>query len=265
MKFLILLIVATAALSFGCGKSKPEKNLPITDRLELYKTADLSTVPRCDSATFWTHAGAVGVKFDISTIEKVPGRIERHTNSCYPEGSRTSSSREMYIGWLHYIWTTKDFAALKRIKEYGNSNGWIFGEGPRDFVDMSPLIPIIYLMVNKMNLTEGNNLTFDDTLSGFKGHVLASYLWLWGRVNGQIGPLGMSTLRSLEAANPDDPMYQALLHRFTDGDFSLAKTILDNKDIFPEDRAPETKASFGWGSCPDWLYYLITDGIIRGI
>lgn len=261
MKYLACIMIL---LMLGCGKSKPDKGLPIGDRLELYKTANLSDVPRCDSATFWTHAGAVGVKFDISTIEKTPGRIERHTEPCYPEGSQASSSREMYIGWLHYIWTTKDFAALKRLKEYGNSHGWVFGEGPHDLIDMSPLIPIVLLMENNMTLIENTNLTFDDTLSGFKGHVLASYLWLWGRVNGQIGPAGMSILRSLEDANPSDPMYQALLHRFTDGDFSKAKAILDNKNVFPDDRIPDTKASFGWGSCPDWLYFLITDGIIRG-
>lgn len=270
--FGLLILLAFAILAYflsSCGKSHPKEDEPITSKLELYRTADMSMVTPCDSGTFWTHAAAVGVHKElVAVLEQTPGRIERFKEPCYPNESKSEASREMYIGWLHFIWSSRDSPALKRLIAYGDSHGWIFGEGPSDLVDMTPLRVIIYLMDRKMNLTLAADASDEDlnkTLAGFKGHVLASYLWLWGRVNNQIGPLGMSTIRSLVDASPGNPMYQALLHRFTDGDQTVASGILNNEENFPSNEIPKGMANFGWGSCPDWLMYLIVDGIIRGI
>ena len=259
-----LIYILPLFLLISCGKSHTSTPATPDDRVTLYSTSDEKDVAHCDSATFWTHAAALGVHPEyVDMLEQTPGRIERYLTPCYPDQSASEASREMYIGWLHFIWSTRDSAALERIFLYGEAHGWIFGQGPKDLVDMSPLIPIMEVMRGRISL-----ISLDDRLSAsinsFRGHVLASYLWLWGRVTGEMGPLGLASLKTFVDNSPGDPMYQALYHRFTDGNYSSANNALSNTATFPEDRVPTSVGTFNWASCPDWEYYLMVNGIITG-
>lgn len=261
----IALIIAFVLVA--CSKSKTDDDSPAsnTQIAENYRIhGSLYDIPRCDNATFQLHAASVG-KQDVTPadFEAYPnGHLRRDKSPCYPNESDTSGSVEMYIGWLHWIWTNKNAdQALDRLIAYGENHGWDVGDG--DSVNISQLVPMIYLMKSKLkgaSLTESN---LGDTLSGFRGHILASYLWLWLRVEGKIGPAGKEAIHQLYEASSGDPMYIALWQRVNNGDFSDVYSIMDDRSIFPEQPNHET-AAFGWGSCPDWLYFLMVDGIIRG-
>ena len=278
MKWILAFVLA---LGFSCGHKDmgddKDSTAVLKEKADLYSHGDIFQVERCDRATFFTHYASLGFPIDISNFEKTPGRLERDAAPCYPEFSKSEASREIYIGWLHMIWTTKDVKALDRLIAYGEAHSWVMGEGPEDLVNISPLAPMIYLMKSKMgnavgiaSVKETNAsvaFTSDDTdtiLSGFKGHVLASYLWLAVQVQGKLGPVGLAALKTLADASPGNPMYQALNHRFTDGKQSIASAVLLNTKLFPEDKIPQGSGSLGWGSCPDFLYWLITYQIMLG-
>lgn len=252
----------------SCSKSKTD-DLPSLDNTQIAETyraeGSLADIPRCDGATFLTHAKTVGVQnIDINVLENPPGRINRDVKPCFPNDSASEASREMVIGWLHWIWTeqNKDLA-LDRLIAFGEQNEWVMGQGPSDLVDMKPLAPMAYLMRQKLTGQSLGGVDIDSTLSGFKGHVLGSYLWLAMRVQGNMGPTGKEGVHQLYQANPADPMYTALWHRITDGNQTETYDILSNRNTFPNNPTHET-GMFGWGSCPDWLYFLIVDGIVRG-
>ena len=259
-----LILLLLIFLLLACGGTSKTSDVQTSDsRAALYLMSKDVGIPSCDFATFATIAASLGVSPEaISGLIKVPGRIERYYSPCYPGLSSSEASREMYIGWLHLIWKNRDSTTLSQLIEYGNRNNWVFGEGDQSLTNMSPLVPIIERMQDSFQISDLST-QIDSVLSGFRGHVVADYIWLVGRVTGKIGPLELVTLKALVEASPGDPFYQALLHRFTDGDQTAALTALSNTQIFPIDKIPVTE-SFGWGSCPDWLYYLIARGVIEG-
>jgi hypothetical protein len=102
----------------------------------------------------------------------------------------------------------------------------------------------------------------DDILSGFNGHLLASYLWYVGRTRGSLSPVEVSALHRLIDASPTDPMYIALHQRFTDGNQDKALRLLLDAPEF-NDRL-DMDGVFGWGSAPAKVYYIIVFSIIGG-
>ena len=270
--FLCILLVLFIA---GCSKGHADDTTgsSLADINLVYLAGgDASLAPACDFATFATHAAALGNHPEyVTALEASSGVLIRNPKTtCYPMDSAATISREGYIGWLHYIWSTKDAAALDRIKTYGDANSWIFGEGSPEMVDMTPLRPIIALMQSKMSLMAVGTVSditeqLQGTLSGFRGHVLASYLWLWGRVAGQMGVAGRAAITQIYDSNKNDPIYAALYARWVGVDFDSAEALLKDTTHFPTDVAPITLSSFGWGSCPDFLTFLISYAIITGV
>ena len=255
-------ILLAVLMMVSCSKSRTDDQSPPTlaQIAEVYRLhGDLADVPRCDSTTFYTHAAAMGVP-NVPIYESPAGHLNRDKESCYPDDSASETSREMYLGDLHNIWTNRDLAALNRIIDYGTRYNWIAGLGPQNINDISYLIPIMSIMKAKLEMSD----SLESALSGFEGHVLLSYLWLWVRVNGEIGPIGKEAISQLYQANPKEPMYSALWHRVSDGDFSETYSLLHDTKFFPTDMPTHETGSFGWGSCPDWLTYLMTMGIVNG-
>lgn len=259
----------------GCsrGHKNTTNNTSLAAKYQLYQDeGDPKITPACDFATFAMHAAALGVHIENpALLEATSGVLIRNPQlSCYPGTSGATISREGYIGWLHYIWTVKDLAALKRIITHGESNGWIFGEGDVDMINMTPLKPIIYIMLAKMEspkLTdnvEALQAEFTDTLMGFKGHVMASYLWLWTRVNREIGPVGLEMIIQLHGVNADDPMYAALYARWVDGNFESVNHMLGTSLGFPDSSVPTGVGGYLWGSAPDFLTFMISYAILGG-
>ena len=267
----VQIVICLASLLLACSKGKTNEYSPpdISQQVSFYENnGTLSDIPRCDRATFYTHAAAVGISANVSSLEYPAGHLNRDSSPCYPTDSATEASREMYVGWLQAIWTDKDGQSLDRLISYGNANNWIMGEGNKSINDISVLVPIILIMQEKLKTPLEVTTTvpdIDETLSGFQGHILASYLWLWFRVNGDMGPVGHEAINALYGSNNSDPMYSALQHRATDGNYSETYAQLNSATIFPPNTITHTTGSFNWGSCPDWLYYLLVNGIITGV
>jgi hypothetical protein len=273
------LLIYISLLLVSCGTQKIEKSPTVADSLdkqlksktELYLsliTSDELLFPeRCDKLTFKSLLSAAGPFQDMSAFE-VAGKYSRDVVPCYPNDSKSSISRDGILAVLQDIWTHGDLVRLNRMIAYGEAHNWVVGEGPLDYTNMALLLPIIYRMQDRLsgktNLELASSAALDSVLSGFQGHLLANYLWLKARMEGSLNALEVSLLKSLVSANPRDPMYQALYHRFTDGDMSETYKILLDSPEFPDDHLPLETGVFGWGSEPALVAYLVALAIAEG-
>ena len=116
-----------------------------------------------------------------------------------------------------------------------SNNSWLCGEGPEGVTSIRPLESVI----------SGASLTND--LLGFRGHLLASYIWLKKRMNGYNNPVEKAGLALLRKEIPSSPFYAAI-----DGDQAAAVDALLN---FP------TPYSQFWGSAPDSVIYVVSASI----
>lgn len=270
IKYLIFL-----ALAFACGskEKKPQEN-PVALQAHVkgqnycMQITDSIFKERCDKITFKALV-SVNCPQDLSKFE-VNGRWERDSQQCYPKDSRSSISRDGLISVLHYIWTKQDHDMIQRLMEYGEAHNWIMGEGPTEYTDAIILTPIIYHMHDKIqkkgDLVADLVPTTEDIAQSFKGHLLASYVWLMARVNdGYIDYAGKVLLGKLYNSAPSDPMYAALQHRFLDGNQTETYFILLNDPTFTVNEFPMETGVFNWGSAPTSVYYLISLAIAEGL
>lgn len=269
-------IFAIMALFLGCGHKSKTENPPglieqARSKAASYAQAlDESYYVRCDTLAFRPYLTVAGYPQDLSGFE-IDGKWSRDITAhppCYPKESSGSISFDGMIAVLHHIWSTKDRSTLDRLIAYGNAHGWRIGEG--EYANQRLLAPIVLEMKLKLsNLkkvgpdTPAGGLESIDALKGFRGHLLATYVWLQGRMNGAINDLENQALKALLAASPDDPMYLSLFHRFNGADQDQALDILLDEAKFPVTISRETGV-FGWGSSPSSVYYLMTLAIIEG-
>jgi len=272
MKIYITLIFA---LVFACGaKEKKTKEVPMSAQAhakgQLYcaQLTDAVFKERCDKITFKALV-SVNCLQDLSAFEN-KGKWERDDKQCYPSFSKSSISRDGLISVLHYIWTKRDHDMLKRLIAYGEERSWVVGEGPLEYTDAIILTPIIYYMnakmINKGDLADDLLPTTEDIATSFKGHLLASYIWLAARVNGgYIDYPAKVFIGKMYAAAPSDPMYAAMQHRFLDGNQTETFYILLNDPTFTVNEFPTDTGAFGWGSAPVSVYYLMSLAIAEGL
>jgi len=234
-------------------------------KAEFYKSkiSDEVFTKRCDKLAFKPYLSNSGLVQDLSGFED-NGRWSRDVEPCYPEFSGGTISFDGLVAVMHHIWTTKDEAMLDRFIVYSESHAWIVGEGT--FADQTIMSPLSYQMKAEFVKSRNLNTTQDITnmLKGFRGHLLASLIWLEGRMNGSLNELEMTLLTQLYQVGPDDPMYVGLYHRFTDGDQTKTIEILLKSSVFPNDHLPMEDGVFGWGSSPASIYYLICIDVIEG-
>jgi hypothetical protein len=265
---LIGAIVLTIMLG-GCGRKDSQETTNPLDavaaKASFYEAhiTDEIYLQRCDKLTFKASLSAV-FRQDIASLEAAPGEWHRDTTACYPVDSASEVSTEGILGVLHHIWTYRDLAMLNRLIAYGEAHNWVMGVGDTQNTVVLGLVPTIYDMRDRLSGSQSLTGPIDQVLQGYKGHILASWLWLRGRMVGALTDLELAAAKSLAGSASADPMYSAIVHRFTDGDQSQAiATLLDDK-LFPADSIPTKTGLFGWGSCPTIVYYELVKGIMQG-
>lgn len=213
-------------------------------RDELCATFDPQTVERCDRITFVAlMATACGKDFNLASYEE-NGKWNRDTAPCYPQDSKSECSLDGYLSVLHYITKMRDREALQRMYSRLDSNGWICGEGPESVTSIKPLKSVIEHMTGASFVDEA-----DASVLGFRGHLLASYIWLKRRVYGSNNAVERAALEVLYKDVPQSPFYAALVGDKT----GAVEKLLD----FP------SPYSTWWGSAPDAVLYSVSTAILE--
>lgn len=241
----------------------PQLRVKYEKYLELSK-AELDnssfTKPKCDSLLFTSLYAAAGGNVNVFQAEKLPGEWHRHPGfECYPGDSKSSISKDMFTGLLQLIWAKRDHAAIERLVDYGNAHDWLMGEAINDTERYSrtkvlgPFKATFYELRFRLGGADSDVRkiphVWDPNLKGFERHLEILDQLLRGMMIGGINDLQLAYLKKVANDEPHNALYQAIYHKFKDGDQSRAAALLLNTKLFPEDSLP-TNDNY----CTEYLY-----------
>lgn len=259
MRYLFIILIL-----LGCGRTKkPRATINEVDRLKekvsRYVEYQKSIAddygwlpPKCDGLLFNSLAAVSGFPVDpMKAEENLSGKWQRHpAMDCYTDekdGSKSEISRDMIRGLEVYLLKQKDLAALERIKKYGEEHDWVMGAGLLSRTYFTPVMrwqldalikhlspPALFVWFTED--PEGNSIF---TKPGFEGHLHVLKIMLNGMMYGAISEVELFILRQYTLDNPSNALYQALYHKYKDGDQSAAISILFDTSLFPDSGLPQ--------------------------
>lgn len=213
------------------------------------------------SSSGWTDESCDGLLFsaltavgrdepiDIEAAQGAPGQWFRNPgHGCYPVNAASDVSRDMILGLMVYSVHFQRLDLLQDLWSYGQTHRWVMGRGD-DRAIMTPasigrLARAIAYLGGKRH-AEAAIQDIPSTIASYQGHLALLGIYLDGHMAGGITSIQLSALRTLTQEMPGNALAQALLHRYTDGDQSLATQLL--LSIWPTDRLP---TSADW--CEPW-------------
>jgi hypothetical protein len=250
MRFFILLFL------LSCGTHKP---VPVEDSsvwgkvrakrdtyIELAK-AQVDSYgwlnPPCDGLLFNSLAAYSGFPVNPMLAEREPGLWERHPAfDCYKGGAKGSSvSRDMFRGLFIYLLSMQDRDALIRVREYGKAHGWVMGSGEWSRTYFNPLIR--NQLARMIDETEPRQEEEEDTIA-YEDHLAVLGIYTEYLIYGKILDIELKTLEAYAKDHPRNALFQALYHKFSDGDQSRALEVLLDETLFPADRLPTEQDHF---------------------
>jgi len=241
---------------------------------------------KCDSVKFTGYYIAAGGSTDILQAEsqEEPGRFYRHAeHDCYPGGAPSSFDRDMALGLGHALWATGKPEVAQRFMDYTDSHGGRVGEGDLLSTDLRPgLITTYHAIINRSagvpippRPTNPDPSQTDPSTSltgiasdfpaqtGYEAELTVSHILLRGLIYGALNQFELDTLTQQTQRQPRNAFYQAVLHKFTDGNQGVAIATLMDESLFPAEQLP-TIANFctpylwqrddtpkDWGPCAD--------------
>ena len=207
-------------------------------------------IPRGDYLVFAGLGSGVGLDLPIEKCEVESGVFRRHW---LPFDSRSSISRDGYIGVLHYIVANNDTVMLDRIIKAGWKRNWTMGEGDFDYVNIYPLVPLLLALRYGNWVPTLPTISVGKMLTGFRAHLLAITILLEIRM-GRKSFWHKWSMKRLTKANPDNPMFLAL-YNYIDG------YTQQNVQRLCKESSSWNEGCFGWGSCPPEVFYAVTQFI----
>lgn len=199
----------------------------------------------CDGLLFNSLAKIAGFPgIDIFAAEEQPGQWRRngYFDICCPgTGSGSCISRDGFRGLIPLLVILKDVAALRRIHDYGQSHGWIMGKGEVSRTYFNLGIRNQLKRALKIDPDTGEEIL---TVGDFELHLEVLRIWTEYLISGFLYEFEVDALKQYSKDYPENALYSALYHKFTDGDMSQAISVLMNEKYFPSDRLPTDKDRF---------------------
>jgi hypothetical protein len=264
MRYLLFILIL-----IGCGHHKSHNTKSPFEKIQENRDFIVSQIDdsvfkhRCDKLTFFSLYSAFGIRQDLSHFI-YDDMIHRDTTRCYPEESRSEVSLDPILMMLHHIVSYGDTALLNEIIRIGSKRGWIMADGPEEYTNIFFLISTIYKLKSQYSLVDARSdiSSVVDILSGYRGHIAAMYIYLQGRIYGELNEIEYQTMKQIFDSNPENPLYSAIYYRFTNGDQSYTINLLNK--YFSYGIFPVGISETGWGSCPSSVLYITTVAIMEG-
>lgn len=265
LKFIWVLILIAS-----CNKSnnKAHEHVEDLDLLQAKRDFYLKEVPKvqgeagflsddhCDSLLWTSLASVGGLDADVLAAREDNGQWHRRPQmDCYPDGSKSSISRDMLLGvmWWALEFERKDVAS--GLISYGKAHNWFMGEGDPSRTFLTPALQATLADITKklggadeVILRNYPQLWTEDQ-KGFEAHLQVLHILLRGRVNDGIDDVMLKRLKEHVERNPLNPFFQFAAHLYTDGDQSEALSQLLKSSYFPDDRLPSSD-----DRCEEWLF-----------
>jgi len=257
---MILLIMTFLIL--GCSRiDSGTADMDLTkyqdERDRICSTFDATTIERCDRSTFHVLMTAMCGQPLPLQYESPEGKWNRDTETCYPEDSRSETSRDAYLSLV----LSQEKAALSRAISLAESNDGDTGLPHGGVGNISDLLPIMRSTASTSLTGEADSIVDDGieaakkALTGHRGHLIAGYLWARARLNGGLTIAGAKVLSELHEQTPDSPYLSCLYHRFSRLDNSQRHTIKLLDSI---------NGIYGWGSSTTTVHYALTVACLEG-
>lgn len=169
--------------------------------------------------------------------------------------SKSTTSRDQLAGAMWSFFGAGDMASLSRIREYGQKNDWIMGDGPIDRVYFTPnFVDTLYRLLERDY--KGPPYIWLDPIKDHQRHVVALNILLRGEKEQKIPRKAYDLLKKFLKKDPNNALFSYGVHRFSDGDQSHAISILLDESLFPDDLPAERcrrwlweKESSSWKGC----------------
>lgn len=197
----------------------------------------------CDSLLFscLTNIG-IGKKFNVRAAQDKSGAWLRRPlehGSCWPEGSGSSISRDMFTGLIFYIWRSKDLDLANELFDYGQKNNWIMGQGDVARIYFTPrlqatLSEIIYRLGGKNRFIRRHIPQMFTKTEGFAAHLDVLHMRLREELLGK--QIYKKMYKYHANRQPQNPLFKILAGQYQ----SALNLLLDDK-YFPNNRLPNTK------------------------
>lgn len=211
---------------------------------------------KCDGFGFTSLFAVRCPNVDLTPFCEESGKCYRSpTKDCLlREESASEFSRDMALMRAVSAWIHKDTAWLSSFLDYVRSNNFIFCKhnGSIDGRSRCIMSPTLFKLLSDQLSAMNNFRLEEDPQSadlekvGFTAHLEVLFIWLSGKVYGAITDSHLAKLRVHAAREPKNALFQAVYHRFTDGDMSQVFHLLDS---WPKDRLPNNS---DW--CEEYLW-----------
>lgn len=270
MKRILILLVLSIVLAIIASSCAPDREsqpsrqtlADLQERRDQYvaQVTDDVYTERCDKLTFKALFSAFGKRQDLSKHEYSPGEWHRDVKPCYPDDSKSEISFDPLLMILHHAVSHNDHAAVVRLIEFGEDADWKMGDVPSSLTYTPQLAPLARMVRDATDLASIGSIV--PSLEGFRAHLVALSVWLVGRVDGRLPESYFRMLRKISRDNPGNPLFTALHASYDDGDQSEAIAILSRD--FPTGELPSGMARYGWGSCPDAIFFIAAVAAMEG-
>lgn len=254
MRYLFWLFLLAAC---GSNKSKPPSDLDqqIEDKAAFYlSNADLDSQhwPRdtkCDGLLFASLYSISGGPSDPMLAFDGERWHRHHEKDCYPNGSASSISRDMFDGLFLWVWKNKRRDVIEQVIQYGEEHtnalgGWVMGEGDPFRVSIRGSgQALAYEMRWRMGGADHAKRHLPQVyteVTGYEAHLQALSILLIGLMRGGISDLELKVLKRSSEREPRNALFSALYHEYSDGDRMPAARILLDSALFPTDRLPSS-------------------------
>jgi len=272
MKMLIGFLLALLLIQCGKKGTKPKDNTTDPRKLALLQVKfntyrELSKTQQdghgfilsedCDSLLFTGLYSIVpGIEVDITAARSPSLAWYRRptvdgSDPCYPEHSKSSISRDMFVGLLWNIWETKNIDLANEIWQYGSNSQWVMGEGDPSRTIFTPsmqatLADIIYKLGGTDHaVTRAIPQSYVTINTGFQAHLDILSVLLRSRVLGTINypvifgsPKPLDVIKAQYNRVPSNSLFSYAYHKYFDGDYGEAIDTMLNNDLFPANTLP---------------------------
>lgn len=261
----LLKLVLLSVLFVGCSEkgTKPEDpsiiDVSLLAELETKYNTYLELYPQvqdasgfiesdhCDALLFTALLGSVSdTGIDMHAAEISPGKWTRRPllngiDTCYPENSKSSISRDMLLGLMWWAWQTKNLSVAEDLWEYGQSHSWIMGEGDISRTFFTPnsqatLAELIYRLGGEDHyITRAIPVTLTET-DGYQRHLTMLTILLRAEMIGRISDFNL--VREAYKSQPRNALVGFLRAKYSNVTYDETIKLLLNTELFPLDRLP---------------------------
>lgn len=266
MKLLLIALLLVLGCKSHKHRSNKTFNEAVAERYTLYhelSPTGFIGVDECDALLFSALlAVAKDVPFNIEEARDDSGQwFRRPSMDCWNDGGAKSTiSRDMFMGLFLYTLHFERGDIAKQIWQYGTSHNWSMGQADTPVIaaartlftpaTISLLAQIRYKLTGRDAFIR-HIVSVYSTVPGYRSHLSMLSIYMAGRIAGSITSLQLETLKEIKRVHPTNALAEALVARYTDGNFTRASALLLR--LYPHDRLP---TSSDW--CSQWVNQRVT-------